>query len=188
MCPMLIVDDEDFELEMQRCNPSKNKSVIIPMDKKGRPDGCIETPESLRKLIAGDAIDGVATTKQIAEAYGVSQSSVNAYKGDSTSTDRMVAKVVDDDLKRHNDKKRERINNLAQRVTKRALEHITDEKLLSSKATDLSQIAANAARVIDKTAPKEAAIAVQNNIHFYSPQQIRKENYEVVDAEAVLTQ
>jgi len=183
--PMLIVDDEAFELEINRCNPSK--SQVIHMPKKGRPEGCIETPESIRKLIAGDAIDGIATTKEIAKEYDVSMSSVNAYKGDSTSTDRMVNKIVDSDLKRHNDNKRKKLNSLAHKVSRKALEHITDEKLEASKATDLSQIAANAARVIDKTTPKEPNSPVTNNIHFYSPQQIRKENFEVVDAEVVIT-
>jgi len=183
--PMLIVDDEDFELELKRCNGSKNNSTIIKMPKMGRPDGCIETPETLRKLIAGDAIDGIATAKEIAKEYGVSMSSVNAYKGDSTSTDRMVNKVVDSDLKKHNDNKRKKLNSLAHKVSRKALEHITDEKLKASKATDLSQIAANAARVIDKTTPKDGGNTVTNNIHFYSPQQIRKENFEVVEAEVI---
>jgi uncharacterized protein (DUF4415 family) len=173
--PMLVVDDEDFELELKRLN--EKVAQVVPMPKMGRPDGATETPESLRKLIASDSITGNGTAKQIAEAYGVSQSSVNAYAGGATSTDRMVAGKLDNDLVQAN----QRIGRRAQRKLNLALKHITEDKLRDAKATDISQVAANMSRIIEKTTPKVPETQVQNNIIFYSPQQIGEGNYDVID-------
>lgn len=171
---MLVVDNEDFELELNRLQG--RTAQVIPLPKMGRGSKA-ETPESLRNLIAGDSLNGNGTAKEIANAYGVSQSSVNAYAGAATSTDRMVAGRLDEKLLENNRK----IGRTAQVKLSKAIQHITDEKLQAAKATDLSSIAANMARVVEKTTPKVLEGVTNNNIIFYSPQQIRPENYEVID-------
>jgi len=174
---MLVVDSESFELELSRLtNPS---AKIVKMDKLGRGDKK-ETPESLRALIAQDSLNQNGTAKQIAQAYGVSESSVNAYKGGATSTDRMVNGKLDKDLVSRNEK----IGKRAQNKMRLAIEHITKEKLEAAKVGEISQVAANMARVVEKTLPKVPENVTQNNIIFYSPQQIGEGNYDVIDVTA----
>lgn len=175
--PMLVTSDEDFDLELSRL--SNRKAEIVPMPKLGR-QHTRETPESLRALIASDSLNGNGTAKEIANAYGVSQSSVNAYAGGATSTDRMVAGKLDSDLVTRN----KRIGKKAQTKMSMAIDAITKEKLDAAKATDLSSIAANMAKVVDKTIPKAEEKIINNNIVFYSPQQVGPGNYEVIDVEA----
>jgi len=177
--PMLVVEDEDFELEMNRL--SGPSSSIIKMDKLGRPDGCKETPESIRALIAGDKIAGNGTIKEIAKAYGVSTSAVTSYADDSTSRNDAAIGRIDTKLQEHNDKVRNKIRGRAQNKLALALKHITEDKLEGSRATDLSTIAANLSKVVDKTTPKSEGPSVTNNIHFYSPQQIGPNNFETID-------
>jgi len=177
--PMMVVSSEEFELEIMRLRAPA--SSIVKMDKKGR-NGAREIPDEIRKLIASTALAGEGTGKEIAKAFGVSQSSVEAYKNDAVST--TTYDKPNADLANHNDKVRERIRGRAQNKLALALKYITPEKLQSAKATDLSMVAANMARVVDKVTPKEPDRAVQNNIIFYSPQQVGMGNFEVIDVEA----
>jgi predicted transcriptional regulator len=173
---MLIVKDEEFELELNRLNKS-NEAQVIPLPKKGRPDNCREVPEALRNQIAHDSINKHGTAKEIANAYGISQSSVNAYAGGATSTSRLVEGKLDEKLIENNRK----IGRFAQVKLSKALKFMTDSKLESAKATELSTIAANMAKVVEKTTPKVPENVVNNNIVFYSPQQIGEGNFETID-------
>lgn len=176
---MLVVDDEDFELELNRLNDSGAK--VVPLPKMGRTEGTKETPESLRKLIAGEALEGGSTAKEISHAFNISPSSISAYKAGATSTDRLTAGKLDTVLVENNQK----IGRTAQNKLMKALKHITEEKMADAKLTDLGQVAANMSRIIEKTTPKvPEAPTVQNNIIFYSPQQIKPENYDVIDLAA----
>jgi hypothetical protein len=169
---MMIVEDEDFELEL---NKSVNAQIeIIPA--KGR-NGAGATPESLRRLIANDALDGMPA-KEISQAYNVSESSVSAYKNGATSTSSYDKPATG--LGEFVDAKRDRIKNKAQNKLLLALKHITEDKLKDAKVIELSTIAANMSRVVEKTTPKTESV-INNNIVFYSPQQIGKENYEAID-------
>lgn len=174
---MLVVNDEDFELELSRM--TKPTAEIIAMPKMGR-QATKETPESLRALIASDSLNGNGTAAQIAEAYGVSQSSVNAYAGGATSTDRMVAGKFDNKLLERN----KRIGIRAQKKMASAIDKITEEKLEASKATELSQIASNLSKVVDRAIPKTDDDRPINNIIFFSPQQVGPNNYDVIDVTA----
>jgi methylthioribose-1-phosphate isomerase len=171
---MLVVDDEEFELEL---NKSMRCADIITMPAKGR-NGAKATPDSLRKLIAHDAIEG-APARDVAEAYGVSESSVSAYKVGATST--TTYHEPSSELKQTVDFTRDRIKSKAQNKLLLALKHMTEDKIKEVKPIELSTIAANMSRVVEKMSPKQEGTTVNNNIVFYSPKQISKENYETVD-------
>jgi len=171
---MLVVDDESFELELNR---SMRVAQVVSMPAKGR-NSAKATPESLRKLIAHDALSGNGTDEEIAEAYGVSQSSVNAYKNGATSTTTYHEPAGA--LKEYVDLTRDKIKNRAQNKLLLALKHMTEEKIAETKPIELSTIAANMSRVVEKMSPKEQT-TVNNNIVFYSPKQISKENFETLD-------
>lgn len=171
----MIVDDEEFELEL---NKSICPAKIVQMDKKGRTSK--EVPESLRKLIAGDSLEG-APARLISSTYGISESSISAYKNGATSTSSYDN--GNGELAQHVDKVKDRIKNRAQNKLALALKHITEDKLRETKPVDLSSIAANMSRVVDKMTPKEPGNVINNNVIFYSPQQIKKENFEALDLE-----
>jgi len=171
---MLVVDDEEFELEL---NKSMRVAEVVTMPAKGR-NGAKATPDSLRKLIAHDAINGAAAS-DVAEAYGVSESSVSAYKNgaSSTTTYHEPSKSLGDYV----DMTRDRIKSKAQNKLLLALKHMTEDKIKEVKPIELSTIAANMSRVVEKMTPRNEGTTVQNNIVFYSPKQISKENYETIE-------
>ena len=172
---MGIISDEDFDLELVRLS-GKHSEVIITGSNNGR-GPTKELPDSLRKVISEEAIVN-GNTKDIAEAFGISKSSVDAYKNDATS-----CKTYDnpnDALQEHNNKVRARINGIATNRIMKALKHITEDKMKDAKIDTLSTVAANMARVVEKTTPKERPV-VNNNIVFYSPRQIHERNFEIVE-------
>lgn len=170
---MLVVDDESFELELNR---SMRVADVVTLPAKGR-NGAKATPDSLRKLIAHDALNGTPTS-ELAEAYGVSESSVSAYKNGASSTTTYHEKK--ESLGEYVDLTRDKIKNRAQNKLLLALKHMTEDKIKEVKPIELSTIAANMSRVVEKMSPKEQT-TVNNNIVFYSPKQISKENYETID-------
>jgi hypothetical protein len=171
---MLVVDDEEFELEL---NKSMRVAEVVSLPAKGRGNNKA-TPDSLRKLIASDAING-ASAASVSDAYGVSESSVSAYKNGATST--TTYHEGRGELKDYVDMTRDRIKSKAQNKLLLALKHMTEDKIKEVKPIELSTIAANMSRVVEKMTPRNEGPTVQNNIVFYSPKQISKENYETVD-------
>ena len=171
---MMVVDEEEFNLEL---NKSMRVADVVSMPAKGR-NGAKETPETLRKLIAHDAING-APAKEIAESYGVSESSVSAYKNGASST--TTYHEGKGELKDYVDLTRDKIKSKAQNKLLLALKHMTEDKIKEVKPIELSTIAANMSRVVEKMTPKNEGTTVNNNIVFYSPKQISKENYETLD-------
>jgi hypothetical protein len=172
---MGVVSDEDFDLEVSKL--SDNKSSVITYNDKGRSEGDNNIPDAIRK-IASEALLNGAPAKLVCTELSISPASASAYKNGATST--ATYDKPNKSLISHNDKIKERINGRASNVMLKALKHITTAKLLDAKPTDLSQIAANMARVIDKTTPKIAEQAT-NTIIFYSPKQIDSKNFEVID-------
>ena len=174
----MVVDDDEFELEL---NKSMRVAEVIQMPAKGR-NGAKATPDSLRKLIAHDAINGNGTGEEIAEVYGVSESSVSAYKNGASSTTTYHQPAAG--LKDYVDLTRDKIKSRAQNKLLLALKHMTEEKIAEVKPIELSTIAANMSRVVEKMTPKSDGPVVNNNIVFYSPKQIDKDNYEAIDVPA----
>src|SRR5215813_15375411 len=87
MCPMGILNDVEFEKEMgitiKRESPEE---AVVEDIKLGRPPGKKEVPPEIRELVAKSAINGEGTGEDIAKAFGVSESSVSAYKVGAHST------------------------------------------------------------------------------------------------------
>lgn len=172
---MGVVNKEDFDLEVSKLN--SNNSKIVTYKELGRGSNTKNLPEAVRKIASEALLEG-ARAKQVCEALDISPASAAAYKNGAHSTATYDKPNIE--LKSHNEKVKERINGRASNVMLKALKHITEDKMRESKPTDLSQIAANMARVIEKTAPKES-IAAQTNIIFYTPKQISSSSFEVID-------
>src|SRR4249920_401404 len=100
--PMLLVDDAAFESEISKLTPdsvvvsneeitldltSANqnpRALVKKLHNGSRGFGHVEVPQSLRKLIAEEAILGTPSN-DLQKSFGVSASSVAAYKNGATS-------------------------------------------------------------------------------------------------------
>jgi hypothetical protein len=155
--PMGIVSDEDFEKSIAQ---AQVKDI-----KKGRGEEKKNTPDVVRETIARCAINGEGTGKEIAEVFGVSPSSVSAYKVGATSTttyNEPDSELVDKVLGH-----KERISKHAVRTALRALREITPEKLSGIKARDLAAIAKDMSAVISDMEPKtQINTNNQQNVQF----------------------
>jgi hypothetical protein len=169
--PIGLVSDIDLQRELESLAGStsrsrvdstpKSKIEVIPS--RGRKDGDVGVPESLRKIIGeSSVIDGRQAGLQIAKDFGISSSSVSAYAAGATST--ASYKTPNQEIISHINRSRQRAIKKAGRTLNSALEAITQEKLDYTDAKDLSIIAKNMSAVIkdlEPTAPTESTTATQ---------------------------
>jgi predicted transcriptional regulator len=163
MCPMGIVSNEDFEKSIKQ---SKIEIAKVDDIKKGRGEGTKNVPDEIRALAAQSAISNEGTGENIARAFGISPSSVSAYKvgaHSTTSYDKPNQDLFD------------KITGHKQRITKRALKtalsalsHLTPENLSNVKARDLAAIAKDMTAIIADMEPKVPINQnnQQNNVQF----------------------
>ena len=134
--PLGIVSDSEFEAELS--DIIQPEGVVVEQPKAGR--GSAEgVPDAIRKIISDEAQEnGRAGALELGQFFGVSPSSVSAYSNGATSTasyDKPSA------FKEYVAKKRQKITKRAARGISRALEHITDDKLHESSASELASVA-----------------------------------------------
>lgn len=191
--PMGIVTDKDFEAERQNTErPSvtipNNKPVVIQGEvipiERGRRNGDVETPDSVRKLIADTAAtEGREAALALGKRFGLSESSVAAYSVGANSTasynNRPNSGVVDG--------ARAAVQSRAIVKLKRAIHHITDDKLKDAKPRELAGIARDMASVVKSMEPETPKTEGVNTgggpaFVFYAPKFTKEENYEVVHA------
>lgn len=168
--PLGIVSDEDW-----------NKEVNIihkPMAEKGRGNGNGAVPMEIREIIAEEAIVNGNTTK-IAETFGVSKSSVDAYKNGATST--ATYNEPNERLQKRNDKVRTEIISSAKERLLAALQHITPEKLKDAKLRDVSSVAKDMASVISATEPQVSNTNIGAQFIYHIPQQKKESDFDVID-------
>jgi len=159
--PIGIVSDLHFDEELKRLNGGKTKeikdAVVIEPPARGRKEGDVNVPDSLRKIIGETAvIEGRQAALDLAKDFGISPSSVSAYANGATST--TTYDTPKQSIIQHINKSRARVSKKAQRVLRGALDAITQEKLDYADAKDLAAIARNMSGVIkDMEPPPEVA-------------------------------
>jgi transcriptional regulator with XRE-family HTH domain len=179
--PMGIVSDDDFQVELQR-NSVITKVEIKNLPSPGRKEGDNNVPDSLRKIIGETSeIDGRPAALDLANKFGISPSSVSAYANGSTSTDSMDKQP---NLS-HINKAKARISKMARITLRKALDNITDDKLVDSKATDLAVIARSMSGIVKEMEP-EAPKGSDNGKNgptfiFYSPHVQKQDHYDIID-------
>jgi len=148
-----IVTDEEFNKELGNIAPERAQVIELPH--KGRSDGDMNVPESLRKIIGEDAVlNGNKSAIQLAESLGISASSVTAYKKGATSTatyDSPKPAIIS-----HINKSRARAIKKASKTLNASLEAITQEKLDYTDAKDLAVIAKNMSGIIKDLEPPQS--------------------------------
>jgi len=171
MMARLLVDDQTFERELARWGQGKIENF------KGRGKGNREIPEVLRKVIGESALE--EGSKEVAAAFGVSKSSVDAYKNGATSS--ISYNEPDEDLKNHIDNKRLEISGKAKGRLLKALEEITDEKLEGSGVKTLAGVARDMSAIVRNIEP-DPKVQGGNNVQFvfFAPHLKREQDFDII--------
>ena len=157
---MGIVDDKEFEHELNRTLPSdvdikKVDGKVIELEHPGRKDGDKNVPDALRKIIGEHQHQATRTDAlELASKFGISPSSVSAYANGSTSTstyDKQPNKSFIDDGK-------SRIQKRARKILFQSLHHITPEKLADEKPIALAMIAKQMSGIVKEMEPESDAV------------------------------
>lgn len=156
-------------------NIASNNSPVRPLHNGGRNVGDKNVPSFIREL-AGAAAH-VDTSKNVAAAFDVSQSQVNQYKIGNTSP-----KHHDPALKSAVDSQVTKARDLALDKLMLSLGLLTPDKLEKVNARDASTIAANMARIVEKTTPQQSQ-GPNLQIIFYAPNVKQEKDYEVITVE-----
>ena len=181
---MGICNDEDFEKELGKLSveiPKETPAEIVDIN-RGRGEGNLGVPESLREVIAEESVlSGRAGALGLARAFGVSDSSASAYANGSTST--ASYNKPNATLKNHVDNAKRRVARTARQKLSLALSKITDEKLEDVKARDLAGIAKDMSAVVKNMEPSNGSEDPRSNgptFVIYAPQMRREETFDVV--------
>jgi hypothetical protein len=187
--PIGIVSDSSFEAELNKLNkdrksdPARSGQIsIIPS--KGRKEGDVNVPESLRKIIGETHLtDGREEAIRLAAEFGISESSVSAYAKGATST--TSYNKPNTALLGHINKSRERAIKRASKTLNVALGSITQEKLDYADAKDLAGIAKDMSVIIKNLEPpvESNPSSVTNNgpqFVIYAPQFRKEESFDVI--------
>lgn len=171
-----IVSDDIFENEI-----NKFLGEIVQHKKLGRTEGAHDVPDNLRKAIGDTVLEsGKQAGLELASAFDISPSQVKAYaRGQSSSYSSPTPT-----LGAHIARTKERIARRAGKLTVRALDNITDEKLAIASASELASVARSAAVIVREMEPpvsmnQSVTPTVQFVIH--APPMAREEKYEVID-------
>ena len=155
--PIGLVNDDEFNQELGLLSPVINKGPVIQgqvIDKpnRGRADGDINVPDSLRQIIGETSvIEGRKTALGLAGMFGISPSSVSAYAKGATST--TTYHEPSKSIISHINKSRRRAIKKAQVTLDSALGSITQEKLDYTDAKDLASIAKDMSVIIKNLEP-----------------------------------
>jgi hypothetical protein len=167
-----IVSDADFEKELALCG-SSHKDIIRGRNNKK------EVPSLIRELVAEESICGVPA-KQLSEKYGISESSISAYKHDATST--TSYHEPNDGLTKANNLVRDQIITTARAKLIAALEHITPEKLAEAKLRDVASVAKDMSAVMSNAGGNITNVNAGNaQFVFHVPKARKEAEYEVID-------
>lgn len=169
---MGIVSNDAFEKEVV--------NVVIEhvvIKDKGRGIGNNEVPMELKKLIAEEAINGTSA-KVLSGAFGISESSVNAYKHNATST--ASYHKPNEELVKSNNSVRDTISNKAQSKLLEAIESITKDDLQRTKVKDRASIASAMSNVV-KNMREETNPDAGVKVMIYSPRVKMEDDYNVIE-------
>jgi DNA-binding transcriptional regulator YdaS (Cro superfamily) len=194
--PIGIVSDDDFLHEINSLSPQRKEShppshviqpsqvQIIDKPSRGRSDGDVNVPDSLRQIIGEDAvINGRSSATQLARQFGISPSSVSAYaNGASSTTTYHEAKPS---IIQHINKSRQRAIKRASKTLNAALGSITQEKLDYADVTDLSGIAKDMSVIIKNLEPPPSQSSDQSDnktpqFVIFAPQFRDERSFEVI--------
>lgn len=172
-----IVSDEAFESQLGRLSEPRPAKVVDFNRGRGPAK---EVPTELKKIISEEAIQGTPA-KELSKAFGVSESSISAYKHDATST--ATYNQPNDELKEHNDAIRTDILDKSRSKLLIALESITVDKLNDAKARDAAGIAKDMSAIIKNLEPEtnRGGAGINQQFIFYAPKSKKETDFETIE-------
>jgi len=192
---MGIVDDKDFDAELNRLNqptgiklPDKPHVIVDTSRGPGRKEGDVNVPNSVRKLIGDVAnTDSRRSALSLANDLGISPSSVSAYTKGATSTS--TINTPKEENKKHIKSMRQRLASRAKKKLRIALDSITEQDLEHAKLVDKAATARHMASIVkmmedDDDDSKNNGGMVNNGptIVLYNPGLKTEADYGVVHA------
>jgi len=178
--PLGLVTDDEFDFVIDgSIKPSQPVvAEIIPLHDKSRGLGNNQVPEPLKKVIIDEAITGTPA-KELSDIFGISQSSISAYKVGSTSTASYHS--PNGSLTKHIKSTRERIASKASRVLKQSLDGMTEEKLNNLGPVNASVVARNMSAIIKDMGPNDVdEVNIQQNVIYYAPRLRSEDEFESI--------
>lgn len=172
-----LVESHQNESHQIESHQNKPNLSVIAHKFRGRTKGRKNVPEFLRPVIA--AAGELSGIEETAKAFELSRPSVSTMKHgkvtycDTTRENKEMKSKTELILDKVNE-------NAADRILK-SISYITDEKLENSKVSDLSTVAANMARIIEKTNPKKQEAQVGTQILIYAPSLKQENQFEIVE-------
>lgn len=156
---------------------------IISAKPRGRGESNTQVPHALRMVIGETAaIEGRSDALDLADRFGISPSSVSAYKEGAHSTSSINTPNVD--TKKHINAARLRVTKRATHKLNLALSHITEDKLAEAKVGEIASVAKAMAGVIKDMSPGDEGNKNKSNVPFvvFAPIIKNELSYEVVHA------
>lgn len=188
---MGIVSDSDFTSEAESLSKPKVNTVpiiqpqisgVVTDINRGRGNGNVGVPDSLRRIIGETAIsDGRQEALSLGNNFGISPSAVSAYTQGAKSTASYDERPNQSAIV----SAKERIARSARNKLRSALSALTPEKIAEAKAVEISTIAKNMAGVIKTMEPDKPFNGEGSGsptFILYAPQFRREEDFEVVYA------
>lgn len=175
---MFISDQEKENRLGSGLRLSGNQLQVESHHFRGRTPGTKNLPAFMRPIIGAAGV--LSGHKKTAEEFGVSKHVVSIYARGQAPNAAGELPVDRPELKNKVDELVGRAQEKAAERLMSALGFITDDKLENVKARDLSGIAADMSRIIEKTSPKSGNSG-GTNIVIYAPNQKSEEAYEVIE-------
>lgn len=193
-----IVSDTEFEDELIKSTkrgvtrPSGHVTEVMTPEvreipTRGRNDGDVNVPDSLRKIIGETAvIEGRQAALGLAKEFGISPSSVSAYAKGATSTTTYhepKPAIID-----HINKSRHRAIKRASKTLHQALSSISQDKLDMADAKDLAGVAKDMSVIIKNLEPPQPTIDPSTNNNqpqfvIFAPQFRDERSFEVIQVQ-----
>lgn len=200
--PLGIISSDEFDLELNNCSsdiviPHSNNSSnspraselieVIPTSEvinisSGRGSGNTQVPEAIRKVLGEtSSINSRKEALELAGMFGISNSSVSAYKEGAHSTSTINTPNLD--TKSHIDASKLRVSTRARKKLNLALTHITDQKLAEAKVGEIASVAKAMAGVIKDMEPSTDDGKNKSNIPFvvFAPVIMSENRFETIN-------
>jgi predicted transcriptional regulator len=162
-----IVSDDIFENELGSSNITPDAIIIQHRNNGGRPEGTENVPDSIRKIIGDTAIEsGRTEALEVANFFGVSDSSVSAYSKGATSTSSYDEPKTA--LLNHLNVTKQRIAKRAVNRLNKTFDALTDDKFSAASGPELATMAKSFAAIVKDMSPmdeKPPVAQVQFVIH-----------------------
>jgi predicted transcriptional regulator len=175
------IESEIIKDKIEDAIKDSSFSIITPAKvidiKRGRGNQ-LEIPNEIRALVAEEVINGTPA-KQVAKAFGVSESSVSAYKHDATST--TSYDTPNSQLADSNKQIRDVITDKARGRLMSALDAITDENISNAKVKDIASIAKDMSVIVKNMEP---IVPVDNSkntqVIIYRPRMRDEDEFDII--------